>query len=152
MKRLRGDFLSAVSVLALAASVAAVFPFEAIVFRARRLPQQRPPGAAFVQLRADEEASALRAAKSSWNAEAGEVRRLRAELFFGDLPESPAEPALPLESRAGLSLPPPVSPGRPAYSPSLAAPPPESIKPEAGNQKGSERPAFPRSELLRMDI
>lgn len=152
MKSLRGDLVSLASVFALAAAVAAAFPFEAVGFRARRPPQPGRAGAAFVHLRADEEAAALRAAKNAWNAEAVGVRRLRAELFFGELPEVPSEPALPVEIRTGLSMPPPVSPGRTAYPPSLAAPPPASIKPEKGGETKDAKPAFPRSELLKMDI
>ena len=152
MKRLRLDLMSLASIAALAAAVAVAFPFEAVGFRARRPPQTGRAGAAFVHLRADEEAAALRAAKNAWNAEAGGVRRLRAELFFGELPEARSEPALPVESRTGMSMPPPVSPGRTAYPPSLAAPPPAAIKPEKGDEAGDAGPAFPKSELLKMDI
>ena len=143
---IRRDVFSTASILALTVSVAAVFPFGAIGFKAVDPAPARVPGAAFVQLRPDEEAAALQAAKNSWNAEAGGVRRLRAELFFGELPETASEPALGVGERTRRPAPDPVAPGRTAYLPSMAAPPPPAISPEKGADGG--KPAFSRDDLL----
>ena len=150
MKHVRGDVLSTASVLVLTVLTVASFPFGAIRFKAVKPPAAHAPGVAFVQLRPDEEAAAMQAAKNSWNAEAGDVRRLRAELFFGDIPETAYEPALPDRERTRLPPPEPVAPGRTAYFPSQAAPPSPAIAPEKGLEVG--RPVFTRKDLLEMGM
>ena len=147
MKRLRSELASAAAVFSLPAAILASVPFDAIAFRAETK-AARPPSAAFVSLSAEEEAAALRAAKTSWNSEAEGVRRMRAELRFGELPECASEPALGIADRMRRPQQQPQSSWPPPYLPSQAAPAPAKIAPE----KESERsPVFAREELLRMD-
>ena len=147
MKTLRGELASAAAVFALPAAILAAFPFDAVTFRARQAAPKRPT-AAFVSLSPEEEASALRAAKTSWTSEAEGVRSMRAELHFAELPEFANEPALGMEDRQLRPQLPPPNSWPPPYLPSQAAAAPAKIAPEGD----SEPPlAFPRREFLRMD-
>jgi len=148
----RGDFVSAAIVLATVGAVAASFPFDAISFRPRPSKESRAAFAAFVSLTPAEEAAAMKAAKSAWNAESGGVRHLRAELFSNELPEAENEPALGLLDRLARQAPEHVAPGLSPYLPSQAAPPAKAIPAEKSADEGGESyPAFSREELLRID-
>ncbi len=147
----RSDFVSAAVVLASVCGVAVVFPFKVTSFEASAGEQAKETFASFVQLSAEDEAAAMKAAKSSWNAESGAVRRMRAELFSGELPEASEEPVLALGDcpvRASVRV---VSPSLSPYLPSLAAPPPEAIEPDKAAPYAVGVPAFSRDELLRID-
>ena len=152
MRGFRGDFLSAAIVFATVGAVAVAFPFDAMSFRPRPVKTARDAFAAFVSLTPAEEAAAMKAAKSSWNAESGGVRHLRAELFSNELPEAESEPALGLQDRLARQAPEPVAPGLSPYLPSQAAPPAKAIPAEkAADEGGEASPAFSREELLRID-
>ena len=146
----RGNLLSVAVALASVGGVAVSFPFDAVSFRPQS-PGERPVFAANVSLSEKEESAAMKAAKNSWNAEAGSVRSLRAELRFGELPEVEGEPALGIADRLAWPSPAPVEPGLSPYLPSLAAPPPAVIKPDKDGADESPVPAFPREERLKMD-
>ena len=152
MRGFRGDFLSAAIVLATVGALAAAFPFDAMSFRPRPSEGTRGAFAAFVSLTPAEEAAAMKAAKSAWNAESGGVRHLRAELFSNELPEAESEPALGLLDRLARQTPEPIPPGLSPYLPSQAAPPAKAIPAEkAADEGGEAAPAFSREELLRID-
>ena len=146
-----GGILSVAVVLASVGAVAVVFPYDALSFKPVPAKERKPAFAAFVSLREGEETAAMKAAKSSWNAEAGGVRRLRAELFAAEIPEARNEPALELADRLAMISPPPVAPGLSPYLPSLAAPPPKSISAEKADAGDGSAPAFSREELLKID-
>lgn len=147
----RGSLVSVSVVLAAIGGVAVSFPFDAVSFRPADSRQSKSGFAAFVSLGAEEEAEALKAAKSSWNAEAGGVRRLRADLFYAELPEAGHEPALAFSDRLASSAPGPVEPGLSPYLPSMAAPPPKEIPPDDTAAKEGPAPAFSKEELLKID-
>ena len=151
MKSLRGEFLSVSVVLAAVGAVVMSFPFDAIAFRPMSPSANGQSFAAFVSLDQEEEAAALKAAKSSWNAEAGGVRRLRAELFSSDLPKEKSEFALEFSDRIVRSVPESVAPGLSPFLPSLAAPPPKAIPVENADAAVDPAPVFSREELLKID-
>jgi len=151
MSGFRRDALSACIVLVSVCAVVASFPFDAVSFRPPAAGAPRSAFAAFVSLSAEEEAAAMKAAKSSWNAEAGGVRRLRAELFSSELPDADSEHALDISDRIVLSAPKPVAPGLSPYLPSLAAPSARAIPPEGPGEVGGPTPSFSREELLKID-
>ena len=150
MMGFRRELLSVAIVLAAVVAVAVAFPYDAVFFRPVQRTGRKPVFAAFVSLREGEEVAAMKAAKNSWNAEAGGVRRLRAELFMAEIPEAGNEPAQELADRFARVSPPPVAPGLSPYQPSLAAPPPKAIPAEKADEK-DEAPAFSREELLKID-
>ena len=149
MRGVRREMLSVAVVIAAVGAVAIAFPYDAVFFRPSPR-SARPVFAAFVSLKEGEEVAAMKAAKSSWNAEAGGVRRLRAELFMAEIPEAGNEPSLELADRFASVSPPPVAPGLSPYQPSLAAPPPKAIPAEKADEK-EEAPAFSREEMLKID-
>ena len=151
MKGWRSAFVSAAMVFLTVAAVALVFPYDALFFRLRPVRPARPAFAALVTLSQAEESAAMKAAKSSWNAEADAVRRMRAELFVSELPKGRDEPALKIADRVPRQTPPPVSPGLLPFMPSRAAPPPAKIEPDKADLKGEPAPAFTREELLRLN-
>ncbi|MBQ6914836.1 MAG: hypothetical protein IJQ65_03875 [Kiritimatiellae bacterium] len=151
MKGWRSAFVSAVMVLLTIAAVVLVFPYGALTFRPRPDGPAQPAFAAFVALSPTEEAAAMKAAKSSWNAGAGAVRRMRAELFVSELPRGRDEPALEIADRAHSQTLPPLSPGLQPFMPSQAAPPPAKIEPDKADLKDESASAFSREELLRMN-
>ena len=152
MRGFRGDFMSAAIVIATVGAVAVAFPFDAMSFRPRSARESRAAFAAFVSLTPAEEAAAMKAAKSAWNAESGGVRHLRAELFSNELPEAESEPALGILDRLSRQNPEPISPGLSPYLPSQAAPPAKAIPAEkAADEGGEAAPTFSREELLRID-
>ena len=150
MKYLRSDLVSVAVVAAAIGGVAAVFPFEALTFRAAPARPADRPFASFVALDAKDEAAAMKAAKSSWNAEAGAVRRMQAELFVRELPKGREVPELDVGDRLAQPGPALVAPGLSPYLPSMAAPPPAAIAPEGEDAPGAAAPTFPRDELLRL--
>ena len=147
MKWLGGEMASFATTVVVSVAIAAVFPYGAVGFRAS--PADAPAAAAaFVTLSADEEAAAMRAAKTSWQGDAGGVLRLRADLSFGELPEAGHAAVLGVEAR---TVPPPASVvpyGAPPFLPLLAAPPPQVIPAEPPEKVA---PAFSREELLKIE-
>ena len=98
MKGFASEIATLATVLAIPAGIAAVFPYAAIGFRARRV-APRPPAVAFVTLSPEAEAAAMRAAKASWQNDAGSILRVRADLSFGELPSAPEEAVLDVSAR-----------------------------------------------------
>jgi len=147
MKSLRSEMLSLMTVLAVPAMLAVVFPYSSLGFRG--MPEPRPAGdfAAFVTLSAEAEAAAVRAAKTSWRGEDAVGDRLRAELRLGELPAPDASPVLSIDSRnrpvAGSRTPLPM----PAYLPSQAASHPARLP---ANDMPVAEPVFSRKELLEI--
>ena len=147
MKGIAGELASLFTVLAIPVGIAAIFPFSAIGFRARPV-AQRAPAVAFVTLNAEEEAAAMRAAKTSWQGNAGNILRVRADLFLGDLPGGAEKETLDVAERCRPPRAKDVDWAPPPYLPSLAAPPPQAIPEDAPDE---EVPAFPREELLSLE-
>lgn len=151
IKEIRGNLLSVAAVFTAVAAVAVVFPFDAVIFSPVKAKAKGGTFASFVTLGPEDEIAAMKAAKSSWNAEAGGVRRLQAELFLVDLPESGNDPVLQIEDRrAGFSAS-VVAPGFMPYQPSMAAPPPAKIPHGKTDDGGKVAKPFSRAELLEMD-
>ena len=149
MRGPRGNLLSVAVVVAAIGGVAIVLPFDAMSFRHAAPSGGEACFAAIVTLDEGVESAATKAAKSSWNANAGGVRSMRAELFPDELPEAGSEPALGLADRLGRSVHETVAPSLSPYLPSLAAPPPKAIPAEKADAAAA--PQFPREELLKMD-
>ena len=149
MRSVKSEMLSAALALAVPAAVVCVLPYSALDFRAREAPAARPPFAAFVALDAEQEAKAMRRAKSAWQgagAAAGAAIR-PADLILDALPDDAPAPIVRIGDRAR-----PPAPARVAFSPSpylptRAAKAPEQIpvEPEA------EETGFGREEMLRLE-
>ena len=150
MRSIKQELLSVVAVLAAPAALMAIFPYGAVSFKAVPRQASSEPSAAFVHLTSEEEAEALKAAKTSWQADAASDRGMRAYLPLGELPEDGhSGPILGEGGWAGLrSAPAPVEYGTPTWSPSSAAGNPDKIDAEA---EESPAPAFSKEELLRME-
>jgi len=149
LRRLRHELLSLALVAAVPVSLAIVFPYEAVGFRATGPGPRRAAPCAFVSLSAAEERAALAAARTAWQVDAKGVRGLRTDLSSGDLPPAPTRPVISVRrvratgpavaSYLPNALPPTAAASRPAAIPPEAAPVP--VPP----------PAFSREELLRID-
>ena len=151
IREIRGNLLSVAVVFTAVAAVAVVFPFDAVTFSPAKAKDGKGAFAAFVTLSHKEEVAAMKAAKSSWNAEAGGVRRIRAELFSVDLPESESEPSLRLEDRFSGFAPSVVAPGLMPYQPSMAAPAPTKIPHAKSDDEGKSAATFSREEMLEIN-
>ena len=146
MRGIGREILPIVVVLAIPSAIVSVFPYGAIGFRAKT-PSPKTPSAAFVTLSAEEEETAMRAAKTSWQGDADSCLRVRADLSFGELPAAKEEPVLEVGER---SRPPrfgDVGWEPPPFLPSRAAPPPRPIPPDEAQR---EDPPFPREALLSL--
>ena len=147
MRALRREIASQAFVFALPAAILAVFPYDAVRFRASDAPAGRGASAAFVVLSDKAEAEALVSAKTAWQSDAPAGRRMRRDLALGDLPEPPSAPLLEFDASSALGPAfPPVSYGVPAWCPTGAAARPEKIGREPARPRDA---AFPRDELLR---
>ena len=151
MRGFRSDAVSVATVVAAVGAVAAILPFGTVRLRSVAARGERSAFAAFVSLDHKEEVAALKAAKNSWNADAGGVRRMRAELFFGELPAHAHEPAFRFGDRPPAPPPPLVEPALAPYMPSRAAKPPAAVAPGDAGDNGEAQPAFSREELLKMN-
>lgn len=147
MKSPASVFSTLAAVIAVTAGVAAVFPYSAIGWRARPA-ASKPPSVAFVTLSAGEESAAMRAAKASWQNDAGGILRVRADLSFGELPTVPEEEAIDVSARTRPPRACDVGWEAPPFLPSRAAPPPQAI-PDDGSV--AETPPFPREDLLSLE-
>ena len=150
MRSIRQELLSVVAVISAPAALIAVFPYGAIGFKAVPRPTASKPSAAFVSLTSEEEAAALKAAKTSWQADSASDRGMRAYLPLGELPEDgPSGPILGGGGwpwlRSALA---PVEYGTPTWSPSAAAAEPEKI---AAEEEVPHATAFSKEELLRIE-
>ena len=146
-KSVRSEVATALAVLSVPAAVAFVFPYEALLFRATE-PPRREVGLAGVALTADQEAAAMRAAKTSWQVAEGGARRLRAEMPFAELPEAPRTSVLSAGERRRRETLGDMECGPSPYLPSRRAAPPQKI---ADGAAVAEPPPFSREELLKID-
>ncbi len=149
MKSVRSEMVALAIALALPASVALVLPYSAI-WRAPAEPvRDAPPFAAFVTLTADEEAQAMRRAKSAGRSgEAADAQIRPDDLVLGSLPDDPPTPIGRIEDRVRPSGPRRVAPMPSPYLPTRAAAPPEPI---ASDPPSARTPSFSKEELLRLD-
>jgi hypothetical protein len=142
----RREIVSLLTVMAAALSVVAMFPFEAVAFKAVE-PANTGATASFVVLSDEAESAALKTAKTSWQADRRALRSLRIDLAELELPEEKFEAvAMPgaFVSSAEFGI---VDFGAPGYLPSAAAAPPQTIAPEPEKRKE----AFSRQELLNIE-
>lgn len=149
MRSLSRELMSVLTVVALSVAVVLVFPFDAVGFRPQRAPVSQSASAAFVSMTAEEQVAAMRSARTAWQVDSVGVRRLRADLSVGELPEDPSTSSLKVglkPVRVGLQ---PVGYGLQAYPCTQAAPAAAPIaKPK---DEPETRPAFSREELLKLD-
>ena len=148
MRSVRSELASLLTVLSIPAAVALVLPYAALDFKPSPEPIRGESVAAFVRLSPEMEEAALKAAKSSWQGAAVGVRRLRADLSFGELPETPNLPVMGVSERT-----PPLAPqlselSRGGYLPTQAASPAAKISASPADRP---TPAFPREELLKIE-
>ena len=149
MKPVQVDLTSFLTVLTVTAAVALAFPYGAVGFRPAPDAGRPQASAAFVVMSADEQATAMRAAKTSWQVDAGGVRRLRVDLSVGELPEDPAASSMDIGVRPSRSAVPPTGYRPAAYPRSFAAPPAAAL-PKTAGETARELP-FAKSELLKID-
>ncbi len=147
MRHLGHELATQLTVLAILLAIVLVFPYDAISFKATKV-EPSVPFAAFVMLSPDQEAAAIKAAKTSWiGAAGGHTHSIRAELPFGVLPDAEGKPVLTLAERPTPILPAPAPLKPVAYLPSAAAPAPVVIP---HDPRTDEQP-FSRQELLKLD-
>lgn len=147
MKSFRQQILLAAAVFALTTAMLAAFPLEAVGFKASSVRRSSEPAAAFVVLTADDEAKAMKFAKTAWQSDASSRRHVGARLQIGELPADEAPwplvdvpKEMDLSPNAGYA-----EYGAGAWTPSEAAGAPEKI---ASSPDDSEKQTFPREELL----
>lgn len=149
MKGIRQELSSMLTVLAVPISLAFVFPYGSLNRTSAGRHDAGGASSAFVELTPHLQELALRAAKTSWQADSVESRRWHADLYVGDLPDDQA--AAPIELA--------IAPARSAvrlvgYEPephpdSLAAP---AVKRRAERAAAvPSSPVFPKDELLKIE-
>ena len=148
MRSARSELASVLTVLSVPAAVALVLPYAALDFKTSSEPMRCEAFAAFVRLPPATEAAALKAAKSSWQGAAVGVRRLRADLSFGELPETPNHPVMEASERTLPPAPRLSELPRGGYLPTQAAPPAAKIAAEPADRPTA---VFPREELLKIE-
>jgi len=143
-----GESSSVLSVLAVAGSLAVVFPFRTLLPAGNPAPETglSEASAAFVELDERTEADLLGRAKESWRR--GETGRVSADLVFSRLPERAPEAVLSVGSRSRIPDPPVADGGRISFLPSLRAAAPERIPTDDVRK---EPLTFSRKELLKID-
>ncbi len=146
MKSVGRRLMSTLASLSLPVAVVASFPYSAIGFKASVSPRT-VPSASLIALSPEEEAVAVKNAKTIWRHDATSEERVRTWLPLGDLPEEQDRPVLdrrfsvsPGTPRFFPYLPPPLLPSR-------SAPPPVRIPAEPAVEAED---VFPRSEMLEM--
>ena len=146
MRGIWRELLPILTVLAIAAAIVSVFPYDAIGFKART-PSQPAPAAAFITLSAEEEETAMRSAKTSWQGDADSSLRVRADLSFGELPAAKEESVLDVGERSRPPCFRNVDWAPPPFLPSRAAPP---LKPIPPAEPQREDPPFSKEDLLSL--
>lgn len=149
MKKLRAELMSILTVLAVTVAVALTFPFGAVGFSPRPDRSRPQSSAAFVVMTEAEQALAMRSAKTSWQVDAGGVRRLRVDLSVGELPEGPTASSMDIGVRPTRSAVSTVGYHPAAYPLTQAAAPCAGI-PKADAEPVRELP-FSKAELLKLD-
>lgn len=149
LRSLRHEAISLLEVAVIPVAIAFVFPYEAVGFHADKRNQESGPSCAFVVLSEEEERVALAAARTSWQVGAKGVQRLRTDISSGELPPAPIRLVMPTRPKRGTSAAPAeYTPNM--LPPTVAAPPPAAIAPDAVPDHASKQ-AFSREELLRID-
>lgn len=147
MKPFKYEIRSLTSVGILSLGIALAFPLSALRFEPNRKDLPHLGSAAFVTLSLEQEAAALKAAKSAWQSDSSAMERMRVRLPLGELPEE--ENASPLGADevlfVGSGESSPVAYPLPAYAPSFAAPAPAKLP---APPKSVITPAFSREEML----
>ena len=148
MRRMRSEISSLVAALTLPAVAILAFPWSALSFRPQAPAAAKPAFAAFVTLTPEQEAQAMRRAKTV-SAETASAALPRADLLLGELPDDPPRPVSRIEDRARPDAAPrrAWTPG--AWLPSQAAPRPAPIAADAAASEPEL--AFPKAGLLRLD-
>ena len=150
MRRVRSEMLSLLAALALPVSVFCCLPYSAL----RHMPQSLPspgaarPFAAFVSLTPDEEAQAMRRAKSTGSGEPTDAAIRPDDLVLRELPDDPPTPLVRLSDRTRPPAPRRMDWRPPPYLPTCAAPPPTVIPTE---QDEAPPFGFSTAELLKRD-
>lgn len=148
MKRARNEFLSLLVALSLPVAVFCVLPYSTLWFAARESPMAPSPFAAFVSLTPEEEAQAMRRAKSAGAGEASGLSIRPSDLVMRVLSDDLPAPVVRLPDRAR-----PPAPGRvrfrpPPYLPTRAAPAPTGIPAEKDVPPAV---GFSKEDLLKAD-
>ena len=146
MRGIGRELLPLATVLAITAAIVLVLPYGAIGFKARS-PAPAAPAAAFITLSSEEEETAMRSAKTSWQGDADSSLRVRADLSFGELPAAKEASVLDVGER---SRPPrfrDVGWAPPPFLPSRAAPP---LKPIPPAETKKDAPPFSKEDLLSL--
>ena len=149
LRSLRHEAISLLEIAVIPVAIAFVFPYEAVGFRAEKRNQESRPPCAFVVLSEEEERVALAAARTSWQVGAKGVKGLRTDISSGELPPVPLRLVMPTRPMRGESA------ALAEYAPNMlpptvAAPPPAAIAPDAVADPASKQ-AFSREELLKID-
>ena len=144
-RSLRSEIPSLTVVAAVQAAVLAVFPSPSA---SPRHDDGRPAaGGAFIELSEAEEARVVTASRTAWHVDAGDVRRMRADMFES-LPETPHGPvAGEMAARRAHAAPAAVAYEALAVPTDMRAPPPAALPKSAA----STVPAFSRENLLSLD-
>jgi hypothetical protein len=149
LRSLRHEAISLLEVAVIPVAIAFVFPYEAVGFHADKRNQESGPSCAFVVLSEAEERVALAAARTSWQVGAKGVQRLRTDISSGELPPAPIRLVMPTRPKRGTSAA-PAEYAPNMLPPTVAAPPPAAIAPDAVPDHASKQ-AFSREELLKID-
>ena len=149
LRSLRHEAISLLEVAVIPVAIAFVFPYEAVGFHADKRNQESGPSCAFVVLSEAEERVALAAARTSWQVGAKGVQRLRTDISSGELPPAPIRLVMPTRPKRGTSAA-PAEYAPNMLPPTVAAPPPAAIAPDAVPDHALKQ-AFSREELLKID-
>ena len=153
MTSVRRDLSGLLMVVAVTASMAAVFPYETLSWMAqdaalRSVSRDGAASAAFISLTPTQERAALKAAKTSWQVDASGVKRLRADLLMDDLPDDIASRSVDVGAMPSQGRPLLVGYAFPMDPRSAAAEAPRRL---ARDRADEARPlAFSREELLKL--
>lgn len=148
MRSVRSEMLYALEALAIPIAVAMTFPYGAIGFSAKAERPPAPVSSAFACLDQRAIEKVLAATRGTWKDGADESRRLRPDLFVGELPEAEAELVFPVGVPAIPSEPTLVPRGRTPFLPSARAAAPVALKRDGATK---EPLPFLREELLKID-
>jgi len=146
---LRHEAISLLEIAVIPVAIAFVFPYEAVGFRAEKRAQESRPSCAFVVLSEEEERVALAAARTSWQVGAKGVKGLRPDISSGELPPVPLRLVMPTRPMRDTSAA-PVEYTPNMLPPTVAAPPPATIAPDAAADPVAKQ-AFSKEELLKID-
>lgn len=148
MRSVGSELCSLLIVLAVPLGMLAIFPLEAVSFKAAGAAGSVPAAsAAFVTLSAEEEQESLRRAKISWKNGDERTRHMWIDLSFGRLPGLDLPPVLSIGERTRAEEFVPLQRGLSPFVPSQAAPRPERIPHDRDDEPST---GFSREELLKL--